>query len=285
MTIDQRDIEKGSLTEILSKFYPDSISYLSELNEYRMYAEVWSNKRSDVTTRRREIGHEGYLRTLEYGERKKKRKSDRVRFDYFAVADSVNYMVEKNLYGDLNVYIQMGGIKDNTILSDVIKSKSYLFKTRPSYPLQTFHSKSYLPKTIDVDLKKLGLRQDENSNKFYFEISTNSNEITNQYQQMILLQILGKNAISDKLPLLYEAGRKHIRCLFENPEYLEKRLNTPDAISRLCVAWPFKETIIFDFAGRPEEYNEVCLLGVLIKAKDHTEGGELIKIPLVDGYV
>jgi hypothetical protein len=32
MNIDQRDIEKGSLHEILPGFYPDSISYLSELN-------------------------------------------------------------------------------------------------------------------------------------------------------------------------------------------------------------------------------------------------------------
>jgi len=46
MNIDERDIEKGALPEILPKFYPDSISYLSELNAYRMYAEIWSNKRS-----------------------------------------------------------------------------------------------------------------------------------------------------------------------------------------------------------------------------------------------
>ena len=56
MDIDQRDIEKGPLPKILSKFYPESISYLSELNEYRMYAEVWSNKKSKEWKRRSEIG-------------------------------------------------------------------------------------------------------------------------------------------------------------------------------------------------------------------------------------
>ena len=53
MNIDQRDIEKGSLPEILPEFYPDSISYLSELNEYRIYAEVWRNQRNKETKKLR----------------------------------------------------------------------------------------------------------------------------------------------------------------------------------------------------------------------------------------
>jgi hypothetical protein len=80
MDIDQRDIKKGSLLEILPEFYSESISYLSELNEYRMYAEVWNNKRSKEWKKRSEIGQEGYLKTLEFGE-KKRRKNDKVRFD------------------------------------------------------------------------------------------------------------------------------------------------------------------------------------------------------------
>ena len=42
----------------------------------------------------KEIGYEGYLTTLEVGERIKRRKVDRVRFDYFVVADSVNYIIK-----------------------------------------------------------------------------------------------------------------------------------------------------------------------------------------------
>ncbi len=75
MDIDQRDIKKGALPEILPRFYPDSISYLSELNACRMYAEIWSNKRSKEREKRREIRHEGYLKTLESGEGKKTKKS------------------------------------------------------------------------------------------------------------------------------------------------------------------------------------------------------------------
>jgi hypothetical protein len=58
MDIDQRDIKKGSLLEILPEFYSESISYLSELNEYRMYAEVWSNKRNKELKKRSEIWQE-----------------------------------------------------------------------------------------------------------------------------------------------------------------------------------------------------------------------------------
>tara|TARA_B100000315_G_scaffold238956_1_gene257251 strand:- start:554 stop:769 length:216 start_codon:yes stop_codon:yes gene_type:complete len=44
-------------------------------------------------------------------------------------------------------------------------------------------------------------------------------------------------------------------------------MSTSNTISRLCVAWPFFETIVFDFAGTLENYKEVCLLGTLIKEK------------------
>ncbi len=72
-----------------------------------------------------------------------------------------------------------------------------------------------------------------------------------------------------KLKLLHKAGRKHIRCLFENPENVTKNTGTSNLIPRLCVAWPFHETLIFDFAGSLEDYGEVCLLGTLTKT---TEG-------------
>ncbi len=46
MDIDQRDIEKGGLAEILPKFHLNSISYLGELNASRMYAEVWGDAKT-----------------------------------------------------------------------------------------------------------------------------------------------------------------------------------------------------------------------------------------------
>ncbi len=36
----------------------------------------------------------------------------------------------------------------------------------------------------------------------------------------------------------------------------------------MCVAWPFLETIVFDFAGMLEDYSDACLLGTLIKEKE-----------------
>ncbi len=62
---------------------------------------------------------------------------------------------------------------------------------------------------------------------------------------------------------MYKVGRKNIRCLFENPGYVTKNIGESDAIPRLCVAWPFQETLVFDFAGTPEEYSDACLLGTL----------------------
>jgi hypothetical protein len=285
MNIDQRDIGKGLLPEILPEFYPNSISHLCELNEYRMYAEVWSNQRNVATKKRRVIGHEGYIETLEFGEKNKKRKSDRVRFDYFAVADSINYKVEKNIYGDLEVYIQMGGIQTNSIFNEIIKEKRHFSGSQFFHPNQTLYTDGFLPNMLKLDLEKLGLQQEVKSNKFYFEISTNSKEITNKNQKMILLNILGKDAISKKLPLLYKANRKYIRCLFDNPDFFEQNMDTSKIISRLCVAWPFNETIVFDFAGTAEDYNEVFLLGTLIKTRAHTEEMAWFKTTPIDSYV
>ncbi len=45
-------------------------------------------------------------------------------------------------------------------------------------------------------------------------------------------------------------------------------LNT---IHRLCVVRPFDETIVIDFAATLEDYEEVGLLGTLIKQTDHTD--------------
>ena len=111
MNIDKRDIEKGSLTEILPRFYPNSISYLSELNEYRMYADVWHNNRNKERTQRKTAGQDGYLKTLEMGEERKRRKVDYVRFGYFVVANSVNYKIQKDLSGRTNGCLQLGGIQ------------------------------------------------------------------------------------------------------------------------------------------------------------------------------
>ena len=211
MDIDQRDIEKGALPGILPKFYPDSISYLSELNDYRMYAEVWSNKKSEAHAKRMEIGHAGYLKTLEFGENKKRRKIDGVRFDYFVAADSVNYKLKADLYGKLKACIQMGGIQNNLIFNEIIKANKHLFKVHSLHPSHAFHSEDYLPKKLDIDLEKMDLQQDEKSNKFYFEISTNLNEVSNQFQKMLILQILGKDAFSEKMQVLNKVDRKHIR--------------------------------------------------------------------------
>ncbi len=286
MDIDQRDIEKGALPVILSGFHPNSISYLSELNDYRMYAEVWSNKTSEANAKRMEIGHAGYLKTLEFGERKKKRKSDKVRFDSFFVANSLNYKVERNIYGELDAYLQMGGIQTNSIFNRIIKAKTRFFGTQSPLPDSDFHSKNYLPKTIEVYLKTLDLSQDTKSDKYYFEISTNSNDISNQYQKMLISQILGRDDIFQKLKLLKNVDRKTIRCLFENPENVRKNIGTSNTIPRLCVAWPFHETLVFDFAGTPEYYREACLLGTLIGAKENqTESVERHENPQIDGYV
>ncbi len=285
MDIDQRNIEKGALPEILPKFYPNSISYLSELNACRMYAEIWSNKRSNEREKRREIRHEGYLKTLESGEGKKRRKVDRVRFGSFVVADSINYKIEKNIYGDQKVFMQMGGIQTNSILNKIIKAKTRISETKSLLLESDFHSEGYLPETLELDLEELGLHQDKKSNKYYFEISTNVDDISNQNQKILLFQVLGRDDIFEKLHLLYEVGRKHIRCLIENPENVIKNVGTSKTIPRLCVAGPFHETLVFDFAGTPEEYGEACLLGTLIKTTEgQTKSEGVSGEPRIDSY-
>lgn len=272
MNIDQKNIEKGALPEILPKFHPNSISYLSELNSSRMYAEAWSNKRSKGRVNRREIGHDGYLTTLKYGETQKRRKIDKVRFDSFIVADSVNFKLQStSLYDPMKAFIHMGGIQTNSILNQTIKATSRFVKAQQILPVTDFHSEDYLPETLELGLEELNLSQDEISGKYYFEISTNSNDISNQHQQKLLLQILGRDNIFKKLQLLNKAGRKSIVCLFESPDYITKTLqgaSTSLAIPGLCVAWPFHETLVFDFAGAPEEYSNACLLGTLINATE-----------------
>lgn len=91
--------------------------------------------------------------------------------------------------------------------------------------------------------------------------------------------------------------RKYIRCLFESPEIFKKDTSTSNTISRLCVAWPFLETIVFDFAGTLEDYADACLLGALIKEKEEkveraekakkslTEDDEWLDGPEIDSYV
>lgn len=274
MDIDKRDIEKGPLQEILPNFYPNSISHLSELNEYRLYAEMWSNDRNRANNgkeKRKQIGHEGYLKTLEMGELIKKRKIDRVRFESFVVADSVNYTAK---WGDPHANVQMGGIQTNPAFNEIIRENSHLFEIQSRYPGTDFHSEDYLPKTVDIDLEALDLKKDEETNKFYFEIPTNLGEIQNKFQKMVLLKVLGEDVFSEKLELLYKIKRTHIRCLFEDPEYVWKKKN----ISRLCVVWPFHEKIVVDFAGTFEDCEDVCLLGKLIEEEILFEEGTA-KIP------
>jgi hypothetical protein len=149
----------------------------------------------------------------------------------------------------------MGGIQTNSIFNKTIKETTSFTESRSLLPVSDFHSKGYLPETLELDLEELGLSQDKKSGKYYFEISTNSNDISNQHQQMLLLQILGRDDIFKKLQLLYKAGRKSIRCIFENPGYVTKNIKRTDtsiAIPKLCVAWPLHETLVFDFAGTPD---------------------------------
>ncbi len=275
MDIDQRDIEKGALPGILPRFYPNSISYLSELNDFRMYAEVWSNKKSKENAKRMEIGHAGYMRTLEFGEREQKRKSDKVRFDYFVVADSINYISKG---GKASAYIQMGGIQTNSFFNKIIKADRSLFKIQSLHPSSDFHSGGYLPRTFDINLKELDLQRDKETDKYYFEIATNSVMDANYSQRMLLTKIFGEEAFTEKMQLLYKVGRKNIRCLFE------RNMSTSNTISRLCVAWPFFETLVFDFAGTLEYYKEVCLLGILIKTEEKTGSEEGSNTSGIDDY-
>ncbi|MBT6229024.1 MAG: hypothetical protein HOI47_20470, partial [Candidatus Scalindua sp.] len=202
----------------------------------------------------------------------------------FVVADSINYKVMRDVYGEQKVFIQMGRVQTNTIFDDIIKAKTY-FETQSIRPDSDFHSEGYLPETLEIDLEKLGLSQDEKSKKYYLEIPTDSNDISNNYQKMLLSQVLGRYDIIEKLQILGKVNRKSIRCLFENPGHVIKSIGTSNAVPRLCVAWPFHETLVFDFAGVPEDYDEVCLLGTLMKAKEaHDESEGHFDKPQIDSY-
>ncbi|MGR3294093.1 MAG: hypothetical protein ACUZ9M_08790 [Candidatus Scalindua sp.] len=268
MNIDHRDIKKGLLLEILSDFYPNSISYLRELNEYRMYAEIWSNNRSAAWQKRKEIGHEGYLKTLAMGESMKRRKVDKVRFCSFIVADSVNYTVKAS---DNCAHTTIGCNQSNAILNNIINENRSLLKMQSQFPSADFHSEEFIPEPLEINLRNLNLQKDTKENKHFFEILTNSTEVPNINQKMILLHVFGEDALSKKLPLLHKTNRKAIRFLFEDPVYLEKSKTRLNTISRSCVARPFDETIVIDFAAKPEDYEETCLLGTLIKQTDQAD--------------
>lgn len=268
MNIDQRDIKKGPLPEILPQFYPESISYLSELNDYRIYAEMWSNQRITAWQKRKEIGHEGYLKTLAMGEVMKRRNVDKVRFDSFIVADSVNYTVKGN---DKKAHIVIGSMQNNATFNNIIKENRRLSTIQSQFTSVDFHSEGYIPELLECNLWNLNLQKDTKKNKYFFEILTNSTEISNNDQKMILFQVFGKDALSEKLLLLSKVNRKAIRFLFDDPVYLEQDNNAVNTISRLCVARPFDETIVIDFAATLAEYEEACLLGTLIRKTGQTD--------------
>jgi len=233
-----------------------------------------------ANAKRMEIGHAGYLKTLEFGEQKKKRKSDKIRFDYFVAADSLDYMLARNVYGGQSTYIQIGGAQTNNIFK--LKTS---FKSQSLHSDSDFHAEGYVPEILKLELDKLDLSQDAKINKHYFEISTNVNSISNQNQKELLLRILGRDDLFEKMHLLHKVGRNHIRCLFENPETVIRNMGKSNAIPKLCVAWPFQETLVFDFAGTLEFYREACLLGTLIRVNgNRTESVEMSGNSQIDGY-
>lgn len=181
-----------------------------------------------------------------------------MRFDYFVVADSINYIAKM---GKADAYMQLGGIQTNSFFNKIIKADRRLFKIQSLHPSSDFHSGGYLPKTFDENLENLDLQPDKKTNKYCFEISTNSIMNANYSQRMFLMKIFGEEAFAEKMQFLYKVGRKNIRCLFE------RNMSTSNTISRWCVAWPFLETLVFDFEGTLEYYREACLLGTLIKEK------------------
>ena len=268
MNIDHRDIKKGRLLGIFSDFYPNSISYLRELNEYRMYAEIWSNNRNTAWKKRKEIGHEGYLKTLAMGETVKRRKIDKIRFNYFVVADSVNYNVKGR---DNRSHTILGSIQSNAIFNNIIKENRLLLKMQSQFPSVDFHAEEFIPESLEINLLNLDLQKDPNEDKYFFEILTNATEISNINQKMILLHAFGNDAISKKLPLLYKANRKAIRFLFEDPVYIERNKNIRNMISRSCVARSFDETLVIDFAATLDDYEEICLLGTPVKQLEQSD--------------
>ena len=268
MDIDNRDIKKGLLPEILSDFHPNSISYLRELNEYRMYAEVWSNNRNAAWQNRKEIGHEGYLKTLAMGESTKRRKVDKVRFNSFIVADSINYNVKG---GDNRAHTIIGSIQSSVIINNIIKENKHLLKVQSQFPSVCFHAEEFIPESFEINLLDLDLQKETMENKKFFEIPTNTTKISNVNQKTILMHAFGSDAISKKLLLLNKANRKAIRFLFEDPAYQKKSRSTQSTISRLCVARPFDEIIVIDFAATLDDYEEICILGAQIEQSEPTD--------------
>jgi hypothetical protein len=225
MDIDHRDIKKGLLLETLADFYPNSISYLRELNEYRMYAEIWSNNRNTAWQKRNEIGHEGYLKTLAMGESMKRRKVDKVRFCSFIVADSVNYTVKGD---DKSAHAIIGCSQSNAIFNNIIKENRYLLKAQSQFPGADFHADEFIPEPLEINLWNLNLQKDTKEEKYFFEILTNTTKISNINQEMILLHAFGKDALSKKLPLLYKANRKAIRFFLQSQDHV-----LPDRLMKL----------------------------------------------------
>jgi hypothetical protein len=136
-----------------------------------------------------------------------------------------------------------------------------------------------------VVLGDLDLQLDKETNKYYFEVPTNSVMNASYCQRMLLMRIFGEDAFAEKMQLLYKIERKYIRCLFENPGIFERNTSTSNTISRLCVARPFFETIVFDFAGTLEYYKEICLLGTLIgEQENQTESVERHGNSQIDSY-
>ncbi len=268
MNIDQRDIKKGPLPEILPEFFPNSISYLRELNEYRMYSEMWNNHRKPAWQKRNEIGQEGYLETLAMGKVLKRRKVDKVRFDSFITADSVNYAVKAD---DNSIHTIIGDMQSNLVLNNTIKENSPLLKMQNQFPSSYFRPEEYIPERLEINLCNLNLQRDTNENKYFFEIPTHTPETSNTNQMMILFHTFGNDALSMKLPLLYKTNRKAIRFLFEDPEYMGRIMNPLNTIFRLCVVRPFDEIIVIDFAATLEDYEEVSLLGTVIKERDQAD--------------
>ena len=268
MNIDDRDFKKGLLEENVPDFYPDSISYLRELNEYRMYAEIWSNNRNTAWQKRKEIGHEGYLKTLAMGETVKRRKIDKIRFGSFVVADSVNYSVRA---GDNCPHITLGCTRHNMIFNNIVNKNRHLLKLQSKFPGTDFHAEEFIPGLLEINLLNLKLKHDTEENRHFFEIPTNATEIPNDNQKKILFHVFGEDAISKKLPLLYKSNRKAIRFLFESPANLKKNNNTRNTTSRSCVARPFDETIVIDFAATLEDQEETYILGTLLKQEDQAD--------------
>ena len=267
MTIET--LKKGGSWKSYQIFIPNSISYLRELNEYRMYAEIWSNNRKAAWQKRKEIGHEGYLKTLAMGETVKRRKADKVRFNFFIVADSVNYNVKGR---DNCAHTVIGSIRSSAILNNIIKDDKHLLKVQSQFPSVNFHTEEFIPEPLEISLLDLDLQKGDerkiNSFLRFLQMLLRLQIITKKLSYCMHLEMM---PFLKKLPLLYKANRKAIRFLFEDPAYLKRRRNAQSTISRLCVARPFDETIVIDFAATLDDYEEICLIGTLIERPEPSD--------------